>query len=320
MLILNHGEIVKVVSFSELIDAAEKAMLIHASGNFKMPARMHVEYNQNTLLAMPCFTDKNFGTKLVSLFPGNPDSGLPATMGLVVLNDGKTGKPLAVMNGATITSLRTAAIGSLSIKLLTEPDVKKLGVVGAGVQGYYQVLSASSIRDFGDIYLFDINNERITSLINKLSEKISGLKIHSCKTAEEVAANSDVIITVTNSKLPLFPDEDSLFKGKHFVGIGSYKPEMREYPEAFFKQLDKIYIDTEHALEETGDLITPIKQGWISKEKIVSISEAIKNNQKITKSGTRFFKSVGMALFDVITADLIYKKALEQNIGTTVNI
>ena len=83
---------------------------------------------------------------------------------------------------------------------------------------------------------------------------------------------------------------------------------------------DKIYIDTEHALEETGDLITPIKQGWISKNQVVSISEAIESNQKITKSGTRFFKSVGMALFDVITADLIYKKALEQKIGTTINI
>ena len=130
MLILNQDEILKAVSFSELIDVAQKAMLIHASGNFKMPARLHVDYNQNTLLAMPCFTEKYFGTKLVSLFPDNPDTGLPVTMGLVTLNDGKTGSPLAVMNGATITSLRTAAIGSLSIKLLTKPDVKKLGIIG----------------------------------------------------------------------------------------------------------------------------------------------------------------------------------------------
>ena len=132
--------------------------------------------------------------------------------------------------------------------------------------------------------------------------------------------NSDVIITVTNTKTPLFPDEASLFKGKHFVGIGSYKPEMREYPETFFKQLEKIYIDTEHAFKETGDLITPIKQGWIKKEQVISIAKAIENSQKINKSDTSFFKSVGMALFDVVTTDLIYRKALEQKIGTNVNI
>jgi ornithine cyclodeaminase len=132
--------------------------------------------------------------------------------------------------------------------------------------------------------------------------------------------NSEVVITVTNTKTPLFPNESSLFNEKHFVGIGSYKPEMMEYPEAFFRQLDKIYIDTEHAFEETGDLITPIKQGWIRKEQVVSIADAIQNNSIIIKDGISFFKSVGMALFDVVTADLIYKKAMELKIGEMVNI
>jgi ornithine cyclodeaminase len=320
MLILNHDEIIKSVSFSELIDAAERAMLIHSSGKFKMPVRMHVDYNQNTLLAMPCFTEENYGTKLVSLFPDNLKAGLPVTTGLVILNNGKTGEPLALMNGATITALRTSAIGSLSIKLLTRQDVKKLGVVGAGVQGYYQTLFANTVRNFSDVYINDINTERIAELSRKLSESLSKLNIHSCTSPEEVLKNSDVIITVTNTKTPLFPNEPSIFKEKHFVGIGSYKPEMREYPEAFFRELDKIYIDTEHAFDETGDLITPIKEGWIRKDQVHSLTDAIQNNYKDVNSGTSFFKSVGMALFDVVTADLVYRKAMELNIGTTVQI
>ncbi len=320
MLILNQDEILKAASISELIDAAEKAMLIHASGKFKMPVRLQVDYNQNTLLAMPCFTEESFGTKLVSLFPDNLNSGLPVTTGLVILNDGKTGEPLAVMNGATITGLRTSAIGSLSIKYLAKTNVKKLGVVGAGVQGYYQTLFATTVRNFSDVYITDINAERVSALLKKLSNSLSGLNIHCCDSPTEVAKESDVIITATNTKSPLFPNESSLFKGKHFVGIGSYKPEMREYPEAFFKLLKKVYIDTEHALEETGDLLTPINQGWINKEQVVSIASAIKSDQKSSGDVPSFFKSVGMALFDVVTAGLIYKKALELKIGTIVNI
>ncbi|MGA8265389.1 MAG: ornithine cyclodeaminase family protein [Ignavibacteriaceae bacterium] len=320
MLILNHEEIIKSASFSELIDAAEKAMLIHASRKFQMPVRLHVDYNQNTLLAMPCFTEEKFGTKLVSLFPDNSKAGIPVTKGLMILNDGKTGEPLALMNGATITALRTSAIGSLSIKLLARQNVKKLGVVGAGVQGYYQALFANTVRNFSDIFINDINIERVSDLSKKLSGSLPDTKIHICNSPEEILKNSEVVITVTNTKTPLFPNESSLFNEKHFVGIGSYKPEMMEYPEAFFRQLDKIYIDTEHAFEETGDLITPIKQGWIRKEQVVSIADAIQNNSIIIKDGISFFKSVGMALFDVVTADLIYKKAMELKIGEMVNI
>ncbi|HKI78105.1 MAG TPA: ornithine cyclodeaminase family protein [Ignavibacteriaceae bacterium] len=318
MLILNHEEILKSVNFIELIDASEKAMLIHTSGNFKMPVRLHVDYNQNTLLAMPCFTENNFGTKLVSLFPGNSKTGTPVTQGLVILNDGKTGEPLAIMNGATITALRTSAIGSLSIKLLARQGVKNLGVVGAGVQGFYQTLLANTVRNFKNVFINDINTDRVSELSGKLSESLPELKVHSCTSPEEVLKNSDVIITVTNTKTPLFPNNPSLFKEKHFVGIGSYKPDMREYPETFFKELDKIYIDTEHAFEETGDLITPIQKGWIKKEQVVSIADAIQNDCKGVNSGTSFFKSVGMALFDIVIAELIFKKSKEKKLGTTV--
>jgi ornithine cyclodeaminase len=269
---------------------------------------------------MPCFTEEKFGTKLVSLFPDNSKAGIPVTKGLMILNDGKTGEPLALMNGATITALRTSAIGSLSIKLLARQNVKKLGVVGAGVQGYYQALFANTVRNFSDIFITDINIERVSDLSKRLSGSLTDTKIHICNSPKEILMNSEVVITVTNTKTPLFPNEPSLFNEKLFVGIGSYKPEMMEYPEAFFRQLDKIYIDTEHAFEETGDLITPIKQGWIRKEQVVSIADAIQNNSIIIKDGISFFKSVGMALFDVVTADLIYKKAMELKIGEMVNI
>jgi ornithine cyclodeaminase/alanine dehydrogenase-like protein (mu-crystallin family) len=142
MLIINQEEIKRNIKQHQFIDAIEEAMLIYESGRFEMPMRMNVDFGKDSLLLMPCVTENFFGTKLVSLFPDNPTNNLPVLHGLMVLNDGKTGEPLALMNGALITGLRTAAIGSLSIKYMTDESVSKLGMIGAGVQGYYQTLMA----------------------------------------------------------------------------------------------------------------------------------------------------------------------------------
>ena len=103
------------------------------------------------------------------------------------------------------------------------------------------------------------------------------------------------------------------------MAIGSYKPEMREYPQAIFKQLDYMFIDTDHAFHETGDLITPINEGWISKEQVISLGEILTGKIRIPKNtNPTLFKSVGMALFDVVTANMIYQIAKEKSFGMDV--
>ncbi len=322
MFIINHEDVLRLVNYHELIDAVEQAFRIHESGNFKMPVRTHIDYQGKTLLSMPCFTNHNFGTKLVSLMPENPKKGLPVLFGIVVLNDGETGRPLAIMNGAAITGLRTSAVGSLSIKYMARDDVKNLGVIGAGVQGYYQTLFACSVRHFEHVFLYDINEQSVKGLAEKLSAELPHVRIHPSTSATEAVAASEVAITATNTEHALFPNDSSLFREKHFVGIGSYKPEMREYPEALFRNLETVFIDTEHAFHESGDIMTPLEKAWISKDRIVPFGKVV--TKEVTnyanENHVTFFKSVGMALFDIAAADLIYKKALEQGVGTQVTL
>ena len=322
MRILNQEEILQFVRRHDLIGAIENAFRIYESGEFEMPVRAHVDYQGKTLLSMPCFTNQSFGAKLVSLVPDNPQKGLPVLFGVVVLNDGESGLPLALMNGAAVTALRTSAVGSLSIKYMAADDAKNIGVIGAGVQGYYQSLFACSVRKFENLFLYDIDETRVKGLTEKLSKELPGIQIHPSVSAADVAERSDVIITVSNTETPLFPNDPALFSKKHFVGIGSYKPEMREYPEALFKNLETVFIDTDHAFHETGDIITPLEEGWIRREQILPFSKVV--TQKVTRytndNQLTFFKSVGMALFDIVAADLIYKKALEEQVGTEVEI
>jgi len=320
MLILNSEEIARLVNRNELIAAVEEAFRIHASGDFEMPVRAQVDYKGKTLLSMPCFTDECFGAKLVSLVPENRQRGLPTLFGIVVLNDGTTGKPLAIMNGAKITALRTAAVGSLSIQYLTGADVSRLGVIGAGVQGLSQTLFACSVRPFTDVHLYDCNEKALHELAEKLTAELPCVKVTAGKSALDVLHQSDVIITATNTELPLFPDDRSLFKNRHFVGIGSYKPAMREYPEALFRNLKYVLIDTVHALQETGDVITPLENGWISEKQIIPFDRVVTGKivEVANEYNVTFFKSVGMALFDIVAAQWIYKKAKEKGCGVEV--
>lgn len=322
MIILNSEEIDSLVDRTELIHAVEEAFRIHAAGNFAMPVRAHVDYRNKTFLSMPCFTDRSFGAKLVSLVPANAEKGLPPAYGIVLLNDGTTGEPMAIMNGATITTLRTAAVGSLSIKYLADQNASHLGVIGAGVQGLHQPLFACTVRKFTNIHLYDCREKALHDLARKLAALLPGIRITAEKSSLDVLIHSDVLITVTNSEKPLFPDDRALFKNKHFAAMGSYKPEMREYPEAVFRNLSCLLIDTEHALHETGDVIIPLEKGWISPKQVIPFDRVVSGELQTTanENNVTFFKSVGMALFDMVTADLIYHKARQKGYGTEVRL
>ncbi len=317
ILCLSEDDIVRAVSYFETMDAVEKAMLIYEKKEFHMPVRTHANFKGNTLLLMPCFTSDMFGTKLVSLFPENANKDLPVLYGTMILNDGVTGQPMALLNGSKLTALRTGAVGGVSIRYLTPPDIRTLGIVGAGVQGFHQVLFACQERQISDVFIFDQSSEKVPLIMVKLSRELSQVKFHQAESAEELLKKSEVIITATDSKKPVLPNHEQLLRGKHLVGIGSFKPNMREFPDALFKILDQIFIDTDHAIEESGDIINPLKNGWIKNDQLFTLGKLIQRKIPI-KGETTLFKSVGMALFDLVVSGLIYEKAKEKGLGQEI--
>ncbi|MFC2119205.1 ornithine cyclodeaminase family protein [Bacteroidota bacterium] len=320
MLCLSESDIIKAVTLTELVDAIESAFIIYEKGDFFMPPRMHIDYKKNTLLLMPCFTEDKFATKLVSLFPDNPAINKPVLYGSVLLNDGETGEPLAIINGAKLTAMRTGAVGGVAVRWLSDNNSETLGIIGAGVQGFHQALFCLNERNIKTLNVFDKNEKVIQGFINKIPEYKKNIKICRCKSSEEVLDNSEIIIMATTSTKPVLTEKSEKLKDKTYVAIGSYKPEMKEFPAALFHLADQYFIDTEHAMEESGDLIDPLNNNWFNKEKIYTAGKLLSGEIKLSENKTRIFKSVGMALFDLVVADLIYKKAIEKGIGTSVEI
>lgn len=320
MLCLNEKDILRAVSLTDVLDAVESALLLYEKKDFHMPLRTHVDYQGNTLLLMPAFIPGVFGTKLVSLFPKNAEKNIPVLKGTMILNDGETGEPLALLDAASLTALRTGAVGGTGVKYLSPDNVDTLGIVGAGVQGFHQAWFATEVRDFKKIAVFDVDSSRTQALIQNLSARRPAVKVYAASTAEQLVKDSQVIITATTAEEPVLPNNEDLLKGKHVVAVGCYKPTTMELPEALYKHLECLYVDTEHAMEEAGDLVIPLENQWIKKEQVFTLGKLIDRTKqgKVTQQETTLFKSVGMALFDVVVSKTIYQNAIDKNLGREV--
>jgi len=309
MIIINENIIKKVISFDEIMASLEDAFLTYESGNFSMPDRIHVDNKENTLLYMPCFTDEIFGTKSLTIFPENSRINKPVIDGFMTLHDPDTGSPLAIIDGKILTALRTGGVGGAAARLLSSKGSSVLGIVGAGVQGIYQTLFISKVRPIKKVKVYDSNKKNLKIFIQSIKEELPYMEVVVCAATEELLEESHIVVTATNAEKPVLPGKTELLKGRLFVGIGSYKPSMREFPEEIYPLLDKIYTDTYFACEESGDLAYPLENKLITREQVSTIGTAIGSKGNISDE-TVLFKSVGMALLDLFVAKTIYQKVI----------
>jgi ornithine cyclodeaminase len=304
----------------DVIDAIDATYELYTNNAFQMPERMQVKEGDDTLLLMPCITEDAIGTKLVTLFPNNIEH--PTLHGLVILNDSKTGQVKGLIDGSFLTGYRTGAIGGSAVRHLTEEGVSRLAVIGTGVQGLYQSIAACTERKFTDIYLYNRSPEKIPAFIEELQGWLGDdIQLHAADSAETAVRNAEVIITATTSNEPVLPDDKELLKDKAVIGVGSFQPTMREFPKSLYELSDKIYIDTDHAVEESGDIAEPLDKGWITKDNVENMASFIDDAKKVNREKGRsvVFKSTGMALFDVVVGNLVYQKAVEKGVGTKLD-
>jgi ornithine cyclodeaminase len=316
MLWMNRDCMHQALNRKELMDAVEKAYELYESGKFIMPLRPTLDLGGDTFMLMPCGTPETWGIKLLTITPGNPAAGRPMIEGLAALFDKETGAPQAMMDGQALTSLRTGAVGGAAIRRLAPEKARVLGVVGAGVQGLSQTLCACAARKIEEVWIADLYEAKVAEMKEKLAQELPDLKVHRASSPEEMLEHAEIVITTTTSRKPVLPESPEKLRGKFYVGIGSYLPEMREYPDSFFSLPEVVYMDTEHALDETGDLITPLEKKLLPREKLRTFGSALR--EKVpphAPESTVFFKSVGMALFDLVVGAALYRGALGKGLG-----
>lgn len=324
MLVLSEKDMRNAVSYEEIMDAVEESFFLFVKKECKMTDRFTISHRGNTMLYMPCFAGGYIGTKMLAEWPENPKKGLPYLDGMMMLNNEQNGKVEAVMKGNVLTALRTGAVGGVAMRHLSEPDIHTVGVVGCGVQGLHQLCYACATRDVKKIYLYDSIKHDLRTFIDQLKNMIAPItvEISVCENVEKLVEKSEVIITATQAVEPVLPNNPDKLRGKLIIAIGSWKPTMREIPDAIWEVVDEVYTELPYACEESGDLSQPLDSGLLREEQVKYMGDFLMekklgNDHKLGK--TRFYKSVGMGIFDTMVAKCIYLSAIEKGLGQKVN-
>ena len=299
---LSGRDLLDLVPPATLVAATEQALRDFAAGEVIAPARQHVDFGENTLLTMPVIGSSAFGTKVVSVVPSNAARGVPVVNGLMVLSDGITGLPVAVLDAAALTAQRTGAVGAVGLRYTTPPGVDRIGVIGAGVQGAWQAIFACAVRRIRTIYFLARSDEKARRFVAAVSRHAPSVTLSRCEGVEELLTKVEVVIAATTSGVPVLPAEPKLLENKHFVSIGSFKPSMQELPHAVYALAQEVVIDSDAAKFEVGDLIGPLSSGVLREENVLHLAECVTGKRSVDTRRTTVFKSVGMALYDLYAA------------------
>ena len=330
ILILKESDISSMITMSDIIEADKEALSIYSSHKSNIPLRSNLdipEYKGQCLFmngyAAPA---KALGVKIVSVYPENINKNLTSVPATMVLVDAETGVVNSLIDGTYLTRLRTGAISGLATDILSRKDSKILALFGTGGQAVTQLEAVLTVRKIEEVRVFDIFQDRAQEFAKKMSEKFSkkfNVKITAAESSDKAIENADIITTVTTSKKPVF-DANKVKKNVHINGVGSYTPDMQEIPEDILVKANKIYVDTrDGAINESGDLITPIKKGLIKKEKINGeLGEVINGQIKGRENDDEmtFFKTTGSAVLDLVAAQKIYEMAKTKGVGQMVDL
>jgi ornithine cyclodeaminase/alanine dehydrogenase len=226
---------------------------------------------------------------------------------------------IAVMDGSYITAIRTACASAMATKALANPQTPVLGILGAGVQARAHIQALARVRKLKKIKLYSPSGASAAAVKQDIAPQVEAA-IEVVKSAEEAVRDSDILVTVTTAKEPIVKQE-WLKPGVHINAVGSHRPDLREIDGATLARA-KIVVDSREAImAECGDILLAIKEGSITGENIHGeIGEVLaqaKPGRRSTDELT-LYKSVGIAIQDVTTANLVYQKALRQGVGTNV--
>jgi len=310
---LDGARIREAVPMSELLDAVEAAYRDVAAGRDHSPLRSHVELSDGSLLLMPGVREGGAGAsvKLVTVMPHNAERGLPTIHALIVWFDSATGRPLALLDGAAVTAMRTGAASGVGSRLLARTDAETLSVIGAGGQAEWQIRAVLAARPIRRVLVHSRDAARRDAFAARMADA-TGVEVTGARDAEAAVRAADIVCCATTSSEPVF-DAGWLRPGSHVNGIGAFNLGMVELPPELFGRASLVAVDArEAALAEAGDVVAGIERGFVTREDLVEIGSVDRS-----WAGARdpdaitVFKSVGLAIQDVAAAELITARLLD---------
>jgi ornithine cyclodeaminase/alanine dehydrogenase-like protein (mu-crystallin family) len=292
---LDEAAVRRLLRMDEVIPAMERALADFSSGQVVQPTRVMVPVaaHQGFLGVMPAYAGA-LGVKLVTFYPQN--QGIHTHHATILLFKPETGEPLVSMDGRLITEVRTAAVSAVATKHLARADASVLAIIGAGVQARSHLEALRLVRDFREVRVWSPRHAAAFAREHR---------VRAAASAEEAVRGADVVVTATTSRTPVLFGE-WLAPGAHVNAVGAPRPDWRELDDETLRRA-RIYVDSrDAAMKESGDVIAA---GTFFAE-LGEVAAGTKPGRQSPDEVT-LFKSLGLAVEDVVTANLVYQKALQ---------
>jgi len=324
IVVLSHDDVTALLPIADCIDLMSEALSALARGEVTNPLRAVVrpEGTRHFFGLMPAYRgggNPAYALKEVCIFPDNPEKGLDAHQGAVLLHSAEDGRVLAVMNASAITAIRTAAVSGLATRLLARDDATAVAIVGTGVQARAHLEAMSAARKFERVRVAGRTPAKAQAFVSEHAPKYE-LRMEAAEGAEQAVRGADVIVTATNSAEPVIRRE-WVKLGAHINAVGSCSPRMREL-DTETVVASTLFVDRrESALNEAGDYLIPASEGAVGPGHIRAELGQLLIGEEPGRSFPEeitLFESQGIAIEDLAAAQFLYRKALEKNVGARV--
>ncbi len=318
-LLLDHDAVEENAAMAEVIVAVEEAFDAYEAGRVQMPAKSYIElpeYNGD-FRSMPAYMNAGdwdaAGIKWVNVHTDNPEEyDLPTVLGTMIYSDPRNAFPLSIMDGTSLTRIRTGAAAAVATDHLAVEDATSLGIVGAGVQSYTQLEAISTVRDIETVVVADKREEAVGRFIDRYGEEFD---VRGGSIAE--AGACDVLSTVTPVRSPIVSSGD-LGEHTHINAMGADAPGKNELGLDVVDSA-KLVIDDYEQCTHSGEINVPWGDGALSDDDIhAEIGEIVagKRPGRTAEDGVTVFDSTGLAIQDVATAHVVYERAQANGNGT----
>jgi thiomorpholine-carboxylate dehydrogenase len=303
LLFLGEDQVRDVLSYDILIPAMRQALIDFSAGRVLQPVRtvMAVAEHRGWFALMPAVYGGVMGAKMVTFYPGNADHGKHTHLAMIHLFRADTGEPLAVMDGRLITEMRTAAVSAVAVDVLTPPDVRVLAILGSGVQARSHARALSKVRSFREIRVCS----RTRDHAERFAQEIGGI----ATTAEDAVTGADVVLTLTSSPVPVLSGK-WLKKDAMVCAVGAVTPDRRELDDEAMR--GAVVVESrDAAMREPGDILLSGARVAAELGELLNGALIERNNLPVV------FKSVGIAVEDIASANLVYERFEAQRRGRT---
>ena len=328
MRILNSHDVERCLPMTAAIQASRRAFSALHGNRVKAPLRSHLNVPEQAgiSLIMPCFLDDAqtpvITVKVASVFDHNPQHDLARVQAAVLVIDPQTGVPIAMLEGAALTAIRTAAASGLATDLMADPAARNLAILGAGVLARTHLQAICTVRQIETVWIHSPTPEHVQHLIQQLAGQ--GPIPHDLRPATNptiAVREADIICCATSAATPVFADRD-LKASVHINAVGSYTPDHSEVPLETVQRARVVVDDRQAAWTEAGDLIQVRNAGLIDETHIEA-----ELGELLTESAEPFwqpntislFKSVGHAAQDAAAAGQVLQQALQLGTGQIID-